>query len=132
MRRVVLYLALKSNQISLGLLDLSVKLFQSIPLVNVWRGRNRLHVLLEMITMVGASFLLLTTFHVVPYAGFCERPDDVCSCSFTKSLPAVAEYCGTDATSYEANAAVVDNVTAVLQQCVKCTEDVRECGAILI
>ena len=54
----------------------------------------------------------------MPYAGFCERPDDVCSCSFTASLPAVAEYCGSDAASVDrATAEAVANITAALRQC---------------
>ena len=69
------------------------ELFQSIPLVNVWRGRNRLHVLLEIVTIIAASFLLLTTFHVVPYAGNCESAD-VCTCGFAATLPPVMEHCG--------------------------------------
>ena len=52
----------------------------------------------------------------------CERSDDVCSCSFTDSLPAVAEYCGSDAASVDrAVAEVVANVTAVVRQVVDAT-----------
>ena len=70
-----------------------------IPLLNVYSGRKKLWICKEMVQMALAATLLCLVYHVVPYAGFCERSDDVCSCSFTDSLPAVAEYCGSDAAS---------------------------------
>ena len=99
------------------------ELKSGIPLLNVWTGRNKLWVCREIVQMTLAAVLICLIYHVVPYAGFCERSDDVCSCSFTDSLPAVAEYCGDDAISIDGlgDADLVANITALVRQVVDAT-----------
>ena len=100
------------------ILSMYRELKSGIPLLHVWTGRNRLWVCREMVQMTLAAVVICLIYHVVPYAGFCERPDDVCSCSFTTSLPAVSEYCGSDAIGVDgAEEAALANLTSALRQC---------------
>ena len=109
------------------------ELKSGIPLLNVWQNRNKVWVFKEMVQMALAAVLICCMiYHVVPIAGFCARPNDVCSCSFTDSLPAVAEYCGMDAASVDrASAEAAANATSVLRRCVaaRCSD---ECGGACV
>ena len=67
---------------------------QNIPMLSVWKGRSRIWIFREMFQFMMASATLLLAMHVVPLVVFCTSADDVCECSFTMSLPAVAEHCG--------------------------------------
>ena len=67
---------------------------QSIPMLSVWKGRSRIWIAREVVQFMLATATLLLAMHVVPNFLFCRSASDVCECSFTMSLPAVAEHCG--------------------------------------
>ena len=69
------------------------QLKQNIPILSAVTGRNKIYVAREMFQFLLASSVLLLAMHVVPNVFFCPKMD-VCECSFTMSLPAVAEHCG--------------------------------------
>jgi len=100
------------------------ELLQGIPLVNVWRGRQRLQVGLEIESMTTACFVLLITFHLVPYSGLCET-HDICTCGFAKNLPPLVAWCSQVAcnATAAAGACAVADVTQA-----QCMSALGRCG----
>ena len=81
------------SEVIFGVLANFHQLTSNVPLLRVWGAAERVRRVREVLIVLSVGCFCLWTYRVVPLAGFCQTPDDVCSCSFAKGVPALTEMC---------------------------------------